>query len=157
VSQKRKEASVADANQVPKDLIGFLDYYLIRKVPFQIPDAGREWIVRFGPWLTLVFLALFLPVVLVALGLDTMLTPLAGQADVTGFGYAAFLIVATFALMMLALPGLFARRKSGWTLLFYSELLHIVTSLVSRSIIGGLIGGLIGLYILFQIRTLYHP
>jgi hypothetical protein len=38
----------------------------------------------------------------------------------------------------------------------YAELLSIVYSLLSGSIVGALIGGLIGLYILFQIRGLYR-
>lgn len=37
------------ATEAPKELIGFLDLYLVKKAPFQIPDAGREWIVKFGP------------------------------------------------------------------------------------------------------------
>ncbi len=44
---------------------------------------------------------------------------------------------------------------SAWTLLFYSQLVGVVSSLLSGSIVGGLIGGLIGLYILFQVRPLY--
>ena len=26
----------------PQDVIGFLDFYLVTKAPFQIPDGGRE-------------------------------------------------------------------------------------------------------------------
>ena len=146
---------MADATQAPKDLIGFLDYYLVQKAPFQIPPNGRELIVRLGPWITLILMILILPVVLFALGLGTMLMPFAGPVYAVGFGYAAILAILQFGLMVAALPGLFARRRSGWTLLFYSELLHIVTSLLG-GLVGGLLGGLIGLYILFQIRTLYR-
>jgi hypothetical protein len=145
------------ADTAPKDLIGFLDFYLVQKAPFQIPDAGREWIVKYGPWITVVLLALFLPFVLVVLGIGTIFAPFAGPAYATSFGFVAILAIVNFVLMIAALPGLFARRQSGWNLIFYSELLHIVTSLLSGAIIGGLFGGLIGLYILFQIRTLYHP
>jgi hypothetical protein len=74
----------------------------------------------------------------------------------SGFTFAAIFLLAHFALMIAALPGLFARKRSGWNLIFYSELLSIVYSLLSYNIIGGIVGGLIGLYILFQIRTLYH-
>lgn len=35
----------ADTAQAPKDLIGFLDFYLAQKAPFQIPENGKEWIV----------------------------------------------------------------------------------------------------------------
>ena len=40
---------MADTEQAPKDLFGFLDFYLVKKAPFQIPDGGREFIVKYGP------------------------------------------------------------------------------------------------------------
>jgi hypothetical protein len=45
---------------------------------------------------------------------------------------------------------------AGWRLLFYSQLVGIVHSLLSGNIIGGLLMALIGLYILFQVRPLYR-
>ena len=45
---------------------------------------------------------------------------------------------------------------SAWRLIFYSQLIGIVFSLLSGSILGALVGGVIGLYILFQIRPLYE-
>ena len=142
--------------EAPKDLIGFLDYYLVKKAPFQIPDAGREWIVKFGPWITVVLLILTLPILLFALGLGTILIPFAGLGHATGFGFLTLVILAEIGLMIAALPGLFARKMSGWTLLFYSQLISIVYSLLSGSIVGGLLMGLISLYILFQVRPLYR-
>src|SRR5688572_3390229 len=71
--------------EAPKDLIGFLDFYLVKKAPFQIPDAGRELIVKFGPWITVVLLILLLPVLLFALGLGAFFIPFSGAA---GVGYA---------------------------------------------------------------------
>jgi hypothetical protein len=146
---------VADTTQAPKDLIGFLDYYLVQKAPFQIPDAGRELIAKFGPWIAVVLMVITLPAVLFIFGIGTFFLPFGGPAYVTGFGFAALFLIAHFALMIMALPGLFARKKQGWTFAFYGQLLSIVYSLLSGSIVGALIGGLIGLYILFQIRTLY--
>jgi hypothetical protein len=57
--------------------------------------------------------------------------------------------------MVLALPGLFARKMSGWTLMFYAQIVSAVSSILAGSILGGLIGALISLYILFQVRVLY--
>jgi hypothetical protein len=45
---------------------------------------------------------------------------------------------------------------SGWQLLFYSQVVGIVFSVLTGSIVGGLLFGLIALYILFQVRPLYH-
>ena len=140
----------------PKDLIGFLDFYLVKKAPFQIPDAGRELIVKFGPWITVVLLILLLPLLLVALGLGAVFMPFGGVGYAAGFGFLTIVVIIEIGLLIAALPGLFARKMSGWTLLFYSQLVGIVHSLLSGNIIGGLLMALIGLYILFQVRPLYH-
>jgi hypothetical protein len=147
---------VTDATQPPKDLIGMLDYYLVQKAPFQLPDGAREAIVRFGPWIGVVLLILSLPAILVLLGIGTLLLPFGGLVYATTFTWAVIFLIVHFVLLIAALPGLFARRISGWKLAFYSELFSILWSLSNFNVFGGLIGGLIGLYILFQVRTLYH-
>ena len=146
---------MADGTDAPKDLIGFLDFYLVQKAPFQFPDNVREFIVKYGPWIMAFFMVLSLPAILVGLGLGTFAMPFAGAAYATGFGIAAIGMIVTFVLNALALPGLFARKMSGWTLLFYGELVSIATSLLQGAVVSAIIGGLIGLYILFQVRTLY--
>jgi hypothetical protein len=144
-----------DTSQPPKDLIGFLDFYLVKKAPFQIPAAGREWIVQYGPWIAVVLLVLSLPAALFVLGVGTTLMPFGGWGYATGFGLAAIALVIHLVLMVLALPGLFARKMSGWTLMFYAQIVSAVSSILAGSILGGLIGALISLYILFQVRVLY--
>jgi hypothetical protein len=141
--------------QAPKDLIGFLDFYLVNKAPFQIPDAAREWIVAWGPWITVVLLILMLPPLLLVMGIGTVLVPFAGYAYATSFGLATIFLIVQVGLTVAALPGLFNRKLAGWTLLFYGQLIGLVFSLLSGNIVGGLIGALIGLYILFQVRGLY--
>ncbi len=148
-----------DTSQAPKDMIGFLDYYLVKKAPFQIPDAGREWIVRFGPWITVVLLAISVPGILILFGLGAALMPV-GYGYGYGYGWGGYWVamlglVVHVGLMALALPGLFARKMSGWTLLFYAQIVSAVTSILAGSIFGGLIGALISFYILFQVRSLY--
>jgi hypothetical protein len=140
----------------PKDLIGFLDFYLVKKAPFQIPDGGREWIVKFGPWITVVLLILTLPLLLAALGLGALFMPFGGVGYATGFGLLTIAVVIEVGLMIAALPGLFARKMAGWQLLFYSQLVAIVVNVLSGNIVSALLMGLIGLYILFQIRPLYR-
>ena len=137
-------------------LIAMLDEYLVKKAPFQIPDAGKEFIVRFGPWISLVLLVLLLPLLLVAFGIGTVFMPFGGVGYATGFGLAAILAIVQIVLLAIALPALFARKMSGWMLLFYEQLVSFVGSVVSGSIVGGLIGLVIGLYILFQVREKYR-
>jgi hypothetical protein len=143
------------SEQAPRDLIGFLDFYLVKKAPFQIPGEIREFLVKFGPWIALVLLIISLPALLVMLGIGTALMPFGGVGYAAGFTYLSVMLLAQLVLQGLALPGLFARKMSAWKLIFYAQLIGIAFSLLSGSILGALIGGLIGLYILFQIRPLY--
>lgn len=144
------------AAEAPKDVVGFLDFYLVRQAPFQIPDGGREWIVKFGPWITVVLLILTLPILLVAFGLGAIFIPFGGVAYASGFGFLTLFIVVQLGMMIAALPGLFARKMAGWRLLFYSQLISIVYNVLSGNVVSGLLFGLIALYILFQVRALYH-
>lgn len=145
-----------DATQAPKDLIGFLDFYLVQKAPFHIPPNAKEWIVKYGPWITVVLLILSLPPLLLLLGLGTLLVPFGGVGYATGFTYLTVVLVVQVGLMVVALPGLFARKMSGWTLLFYAQIVGFMFSLLGGSILGAILGLLISLYILFQVRSLYQ-
>ena len=143
------------SDQAPKDLVGFLDHYLVQKAPFQIPTEIKELLVKFGPWIALVLLILMLPGLLLVLGIGTAFMPFGGVGYAAGFTYLTVLLLAQLVLLVMALPGLFKRKMSAWKLMLYSQLVGIVLSLLSGSILGAIIGGLIGLYILCQIRSLY--
>ena len=130
------------ASEAPKDLEGFLDFYLVKKAPFQIPDSGREMIVQFGPWITLVLLILTLPLLLFALGIGAILIPFGGIGYATGFGVLTIFVIAEVGLLIAALPGLFDRKMAGWRLLFYSQLVSVVYNVLSGNIIGGLLFGI---------------
>ena len=58
--------------------------------------------------------------------------------------------------MIAALPGLFARKMSGWTPAVLLATRQHRVLVLSGSIVGGLLFGLIALYMLFQIRPKYH-
>jgi hypothetical protein len=147
------EVGQTSSEQAPKDLIGFLDFYLVKKAPFQIPDNAKEWLVQYGPWITIVIIVLTLPAVLALLGLGAVLLPFAGYG--AGFGLLAIGLIVEIAMTLMALPGLFARKMSGWTLLFYSRLVSIAARVLAGAIVSAVVGGLISLYILFQVRSLY--
>jgi hypothetical protein len=141
----------------PRDLIGFLDYYLVRKAPFQIPDSGRQAIVQAAPWVVLVLFILALSPALFFLGVragwgwwwgEPALVP---RIRLAGVGYLVYC-----ALLFLALPGLFNRKAYAWSLLLYATFVSAVTSVAFLgNVVGGLLGALIALYLLFQVRTLY--
>jgi len=146
-------------SKAPKDLMGMLEYYLVTKAPFALPAGVKEWIVKYGPWIDVVLLILFLPVIMLALGLSAALMPFAMMGGATGFGLVSIILIVQIVLMVAALPGLFARKMSGWKLLFYSVIINLVYGLVNSltyfgSILGTLISVLISLY-LFQVKSLY--
>lgn len=143
------------AEQPPKDLIGFLDFYLVKKAPFQIPEGAKEAIVRYGPWVMVVLLVISIPAILFILGVGTALMPFAGLPYASGFSAAALFLLIEIGLEIAALPGLFARKMSGWKLLFYGRLVAIVYSLLILAVLSAIIGGLISFYILFQVREKY--
>ena len=145
----------ADTNQPPKDLIGFLDFYLVQKAPFQIPANAKEWIVQYGPWITVVLLVLALPPLLFVLGIGAAFMPYGGIGYAAGFTYLTIVLIAQLGLMVAALPGLFARKMSGWQLLFYAQIVSCVFSLLSGSVVGAVVGVVISMYVLFQVRPLY--
>jgi hypothetical protein len=147
------EVGQTSSEQAPKDLIGFLDYYLVKKAPFQIPDNAKEWLVQYGPWITIVVIVLTLPAILALLGLGAVLFPFAGYG--AGFGLLAIGLLVEIALTVMALPGLFARKMSGWKLLFYGRLVSLVARVLAGAIVSALVVGLISLYVLFQVRSLY--
>ena len=140
----------------PKDLLAFLDYWLVKKAPFQLPVEAREFIVRYGPWIAIVLLVISLPVILLALGVGAVLLPFAGPSYAPQFGLAVAVLLVELVLDVAALPGLFARKSSGWRLIFYARIVAIAYSLLSGAVVGAIVGGIIGLYILFQVRGLYH-
>ena len=138
-------------------VMDFLNNYLVIKAPFQIPDAGKEWIVKYGPWIAVVLLILLLPPILLLLGIGAVLTPFGGASYAAGYSYVAIITLVQAGMTVAALPGLFARKMSGWTLLFYSRILGIATTLLLGNVVSAVIGGIISLYILFQVRPLYEP
>lgn len=144
--------------QPPKELMGWLEYYLVKKAPFQIPPNAREWIVKYSPWINIVLLVLFAPAILLTFGVGTVLLPFSvagGPGATAGLSLALIALVAQVALMIAALPGLFARKKIGWTLAFYSVVLNLLFGLLNLNIIGALFSAVVGSYVLFQIKSYY--
>jgi len=143
------------SEQAPKDLIGFLDFYLVKKAPFQIPEGGKEAIVKYGPWVMVILLVISIPAILFILGIGTFFVPFGGLPYASGFGAAALFMLIQIGLEIAALPGLFARKMSGWRLLFYGRLIAIVYGFLILAWLSAIVGGLISLYILFQVRGKY--
>ena len=154
MAEEKKAPAAKPKSEAPKDIMGFLNYYLVTKAPIQIPEGGREWLVKAMPWINIIILVLFLPAILLVLGIGSLVIPFAGTG-VSGFSLAALVLIVQVVLMIAAIPGLFGRRIMGWNLSFYSVVVNVVYSLVNLDIVSAIFSAVISSYLLFQIRKYY--
>jgi hypothetical protein len=129
------------------------------KITFHLPAGLKEFIVKFGPWITLILMLIAIPAILLALGITAFLSPIAmqyGGYHMGGF-YMVGGLVTLLALILeaMALPGLFKRQMSGWRLLLYSVLVSAIGSLLSGSWFGFIVGTALSLYVLFEVKSYY--
>lgn len=138
-------------------LESFLEEYLGRKAP-QMPDNWRHTIAKIMPWITVVIMVLALPAILFVLGVGVAFAPWAYSAGYHSGGMYTVTLALTVIMIVLeiiALPALFKLQMKGWRLIYYAALIGVVSDIVGFNL-GGLVGSIIGLYILFQIKKVYH-
>jgi len=146
-------------NKTGNDIIGTMEKWYA-KAPV-LPTNVKEVIVKFAPILALVFGILGVVGAIGGLGLLTVFSPLAmlgGAKTISSYGggfISALFWLASAVLMLIAYPGINARKQKGWNWLFWSEVVSIVGTLLSYAILSGIVGGLIGFYILFQVKSYY--
>jgi hypothetical protein len=131
-----------------------LEYYFVTKAPFQLPVSAKEWLVKFGPWLTLIGMLILLPVMLALFGLDAYLSSFGGYYA-SSWTLVSVLGLVVFVLEGLAIPGLFARKTSGWNMLFYANAVNVLSSLFAGDLVGAVLGFVISFYFLFQVKSYY--
>ncbi len=138
------------------DWMGMMEEWF-GKLP-SLPKGGREAIVTITPWIALIFGVLGVLAGLAGLGLLTALSPFAamgGGIGTTTWSWASALVgIVASALLLASFPGTKARKKKGWMMLLYSELVSTLAAVVSLSV-GGVLVSLIGLYLVFQIKSYY--
>jgi hypothetical protein len=135
----------------------FLNLYFGQKAP-ALPDNIKEFIVKYGPYISLVLMVLSLPAILLAFGITSIAAPfsyLGGIRTGLSFSIGALLSLTVIVLEIMALPGLFKRRLSSWRLMYYSSLLSALQSFLAVNLGNLIIGAVISFYFLFQIRSLY--
>lgn len=121
------------------------------KAPFQLPEEFKEGFAKYVPYIAVVLLPLSVLAILFG----------GGVAILTGFfldirvSLALLVLVASLVVGLLAIPGLFKRTRESWVKLYISELLYILSSIISFEIITAILTFLIGLFILFQVREKY--
>ena len=117
----------------------------------------KEVLVQYGPWVMVVMLVSRFLFLLAAIGLGAFLAPFAvlGGANAAAFTVGTLFSLASLVFEVVALPGLFKRKKSEWNLLFYSNLVSIAGSVVALNVVGALLTAVISFYFLFQVRSMY--
>lgn len=126
-----------------------------------LPTNAKELLVKVMPFIALIFGVLGVLGALAGLGVLTMFAPLAmfgGAQGVASYGggfLAALVLLVSSGLLLAAFPGVRANKMSGWTLLFWSEVVSLVGAILSMNLISGVLIALIGFYLLFQIKSYY--
>ena len=137
-----------------------LEEYFGKKAP-ALPQGVKDFIVKIAPYLTIIGLILTIPAILLLVGLGsfaTVLAPIGGAQSVTSvptMWVGILLLIPVVVLEAMAVPGLFAKKISGWRYVFWAQLISLVSNLVQLNIIGAIIGAIIGFYFLFQIKNSY--
>jgi len=132
-----------------------LNEYLVKKAPV-LPKGGRDFIVQVAPYLALLSAILGIPALLAVLGLGAVMTPFAWVAGArTGIFWFFWAVgLGQSVLSALAVKPLFAKQGHGWRLMYYSQLLSLVS--VFRYVsLGGLAVTLISLYLLYQVKSAF--
>lgn len=139
-----------------KKIQDFLQYYLVEKSPITLPENVKEFLVKIAPYLAIISAIISLPVLLAAIGLSLFTLPFAAITH-TGMGYVFDIIyaVVTFVFGIIMVPGLFARTKKVWTIMFYFAVANVCIYILTLNLGGLIIGSLISFYFLFQLRSLY--
>ena len=122
-----------------------------------LPANIREVLVKIAPWLALIFGILGIIGGLGVLGISPV-GMLGGARNGVALLISGVLTIVASVLMVMAYPKLNRREYAGWKLLFWSEIVSFVSSLLSLTVggvISALIGAAIGLYLLFQIKSYF--
>jgi len=118
----------------------------------KLPAGIIDFLVMIAPWLALVFGILGVLGTISALGLMGMTLPYAnmyGGVD-TGINYIAVIGgLISSVLTLLAFPGLKAMKFNGWMMLFWSQVVGVVASVLGVAVGALNVGGIIGILLVF--------
>jgi hypothetical protein len=139
------------------EIIERLDQWF-SKLP-TLPTNWKETLVKITPWIAIIFGVLGAVFSLMAVGVLTFLAPLVavggGVGVAAGGPIAAVLWLISSVLLIMAYKGTRDRKASGWKLLFWSEVVSLLSSVIFLSI-SGIFWALVTFYLLFQIRSYYR-
>lgn len=121
------------------------------KAPFQLPEIWKDGIVKYGPWVMLIFA----PLSILAIGLGSI----AGIFSLFTVNFLAavslLLTLIAIVLDLLAIKPLFDTKLRGWNLVFLSWLINLVAAVIDVNLFGLVLSFLLGGFFLFQVREKY--
>lgn len=150
-ASEAENKTVSDVKGQLGQLETFLDEYMIKKAPFQIPMSGKELIAKIAPYLVILGIIFAIPATILVLVVSPLLVLGGGAMAIISLLFS----LAALVLEAIALPGLFKRTRGAWRLMFYAMIVSIVGSIVGLHLVNAIIGAIIGGYILFQIKEVY--
>src|SRR3989339_1546563 len=141
--------------QYTDQLDKILSEYLIKKAP-ALPKEFKEFLVKIAPFFAILAVVFGLPAILTVFGLGAFMTPLAWVAGAHTGIYWIFWAVGLVQIILagMSIKPLFARAGHGWRLMYYSQLLGIITSLGNFNIMS-LVFTVFSLYLLYQVKSSY--
>jgi hypothetical protein len=149
-SSQQNPISSSRLHDLLREVEALGDRILVQQSPVALPESFAESLVRWTPWVSLVFL---LPVSLFVLCLSLGASVVGG---LLGVAHGAWSLIAAInlALTALSLPGLFRRTRRGWALLVASRALALLQHLLALSVLGAALSALC-LWAAFQIKKRY--
>ncbi len=141
--------------QYTDSLDKILSEYLVKKAPI-LPKNIKDLLIQLAPFFAILAVVLGLPAILAVFGLGALITPFAWVA---GARTGMYWLIWGVGLVQIILAGmsikpLFARAGHGWRLMYYSQLLSIVSSLGHYNV-GNLLITVLSLYLLYQVKSSY--
>ncbi|MDQ5972026.1 MAG: hypothetical protein QG553_185 [Patescibacteria group bacterium] len=149
-----------------------LNKLLVTDAPFQLPDGLKKWIGQYAWIFALVgaVLGILASLALLPLiGIGSFFAAASGSAALVLFIWLSlFVMIAYTALLCVATPRLKNMQKSGWNLIFYSNLFfiaydilywlgHITSVGAYFGLMWNLLWAAVGLYFVFQVRSQFLP
>lgn len=155
-----------------------LDDLFVKQAP-PLPSNAKRALVRYLPWISLVFGLLTLYTVYALWHWAHLANNLINYANSISVAYGGpvvstnrlsfgiwlgLVVLAVEAVLyILAFPGLRDHKRAGWDMLFYASIVNVAYGVVIlftdygglTSLIWTIIGSGIGLYLLFQVRGSY--
>lgn len=138
-----------------------LETYLVNKAP-ALPKGLKDLLVTIFPWGIILFCGSAAVGLLGAIGAIGYFGAVGmftnyNLAGMVGTNLYLVMIFSgiNIVLSLLALPGLFRRKKSGWVLMYYSIIISAIGSILSLNILSAIISFVISAYLLFQVKSYY--